>query len=207
MYAGTHPFPAIYRCKHSYSDRFQMLTSNASYLLGTQQKLSLNNLNDPDVTGTGHQVYGFDVLSSIYQRYKVYAAKVELLFTDPSGDGMAFCYQVLNPTQVSQSLTNADMNTIRERTNAGYGYINNTGSQFVKRVIYLPMYKACEVTPLQFKADLSNYTAQFDGGPTLNAQIAWAVADLNAGAQKYVYCASRITYYVEWYDRRVQAQS
>lgn len=38
----------------------------------------LNSLFDPDFTGTGHQPYGFDQLTAIYSRYRVYAVTFDI---------------------------------------------------------------------------------------------------------------------------------
>lgn len=39
---------------------------------------ALNNIYDPDTTGTGHQPYGFDQWMSFYYRYTVFASSIRL---------------------------------------------------------------------------------------------------------------------------------
>lgn len=45
----------------------------------TQNKFSLNGLYDPDISGIGHQPYGFDQMMSLYNTYVVLGAKIKIL--------------------------------------------------------------------------------------------------------------------------------
>ncbi len=47
---------------------------------GAHYVFRLNNIYDPDLTGTGHQPYGFDVMALIYNRYRVNSVRWEVTF-------------------------------------------------------------------------------------------------------------------------------
>lgn len=64
------PFAQRYITKLKYSDTLTLNLGN-SY----QYVFNLNSLFDPNRTGTGHQPYGFDQLSAIYNRYRVISCK------------------------------------------------------------------------------------------------------------------------------------
>lgn len=51
---------------------------------GYQRQLSGNSLYDPDITGAGHQPYGFDQLANMYNRYRVSASRVMVVATNLS---------------------------------------------------------------------------------------------------------------------------
>lgn len=63
---ALQPIAQRYICKMKYSQAVQ-LNINNNYLY----QFNLNSLFDPDRTGTGHQPYGFDQLSNLYNRYRV----------------------------------------------------------------------------------------------------------------------------------------
>lgn len=58
------PFAQRYITKLKYS---QVVTTTAT----GQYIMNLNSLYDPDRTGIGHQPYGYDVLATIYNKYRV----------------------------------------------------------------------------------------------------------------------------------------
>lgn len=61
---SLQPIPNRYICKMKYT------TTVTSDALG-QYIFNLNSLYDPDRTGAGHQPYGYDPLSNLYNRYRV----------------------------------------------------------------------------------------------------------------------------------------
>lgn len=63
---ALHPLPQRFITKMKYSDVFTLQLSN-SY----QYVFNVNSLFDPNRTGGGHQVFSFDQLSALYNRYRV----------------------------------------------------------------------------------------------------------------------------------------
>jgi len=61
---GLNPIPQRYLCKLKYCS--SVTTNNSG-----QYVFNLNSLFDPDLTGTGHQPYGYDQLAVLYNRYRV----------------------------------------------------------------------------------------------------------------------------------------
>lgn len=62
------PFAQRYITKMKYSEAYSLSAINAY-----TQQMRLNGLQDPNITGVGHQPYGFDQLAGIYNRYRVIA--------------------------------------------------------------------------------------------------------------------------------------
>lgn len=71
--ARTWVVPDRMRVKLNYQQRITLSPAAGSL---ANNVFRLNSLYDPDQTGTGAQPVGFDQLSALYQKYKVYGAKV-----------------------------------------------------------------------------------------------------------------------------------
>lgn len=63
---ALQPIPQRYIVKQKYSQTFPINAS--SY---TTYGFNLNSVYDPDRSSTGHQPYGYDQLSALYNRYRV----------------------------------------------------------------------------------------------------------------------------------------
>ena len=62
----------------------QLLTSTAAGV--NDQDFRLNSLFDPDAEGAGQQPQGFDELSALYTRYRVYACKTRVTYVNNDSD-------------------------------------------------------------------------------------------------------------------------
>lgn len=80
-----------------YYDYAQNLTGTAG-ILGSRV-YSANGIFDPDITGTGHQVIGFDQLMLAYEHYTVIRAKLTVTFLNNS-DQATRCGVYLNPDAI-----------------------------------------------------------------------------------------------------------
>jgi len=79
------PLPTRLKTIMRYSDSYQ-LTTGATGIVGATQRMRLNSIFDPDLTGTGHQPYGFDqVFGVFYRKYWVSHAKATMLATTVGG--------------------------------------------------------------------------------------------------------------------------
>lgn len=69
--------------KFRYTDNIQLQSTS-----GVPQfyQFAGNSLFDPDITGTGHQPYGFDQWSAFYNKYTVFGCKAEFTVVNASGN-------------------------------------------------------------------------------------------------------------------------
>lgn len=93
---------------------------------------SLNSLYDPDVTGIGHQPYGFDQLMALYNHYTVVGARV-MCSVAPSRE--IPCWFGLVIKDDSLSLASSVPEYIRERPGAHFKLIAKQGSQSAEQLI------------------------------------------------------------------------
>lgn len=70
---SLQPFSQRYISKMKYSEQVQVTGPGSGGIAAF--RFNLNSIFDPNQTGTGHQPYGHDSLSAIYNRYRVISCK------------------------------------------------------------------------------------------------------------------------------------
>ncbi len=199
------PFPRIKYCSVSYADHYN-LTSGVLSIFGTEQRLTLNGLFDPDITGVGHQPYGFDQLMAIYGFYKVYAVKVELEWFNPSLDGLVVGYKVFNH-QDTVPLAGQTYGRAKEFYGIVTKPLQASGSQRLKMTYYTPINKVSGITKLQFKSNTDLYQGNAGGNPILTPFIALATVNPQAALDISVSVGVKITYFSSFFNRLELTQS
>ena len=74
---GVRPLAQRFITSMKYAERITMTTAFAG--LPVVYMFNLNSLQDPNRTGIGHQPFGHDTLSPLYQRYRVYAVSYSVI--------------------------------------------------------------------------------------------------------------------------------
>lgn len=202
-----NPFPEFQFKKMTYSGTHTM-TVGSSGLMGSIQRYKINAMYDTDESGSGHQPAGFDVMASIYKRYKVNGVRVTLRVYDPETiDFITLGYMLTNPSNPSESIANQTVDDVTEKQQSGTVLVSGTGNQYKEFKFFLPINKVAGVTKLQFKADPDNFTAVGTGDPGNLCKFQFAAADPKGGSSGSVKVNIILDYYVMWYNRIVLAQS
>lgn len=114
--------------KLKYSDAFNLASdATLTSYTGSQYVFRLNSLYDPDLTGTGHQPYGFDQYAALFNRYKVDKVTVDVIFTTPGGSYDMACLVAIRPPQNSTSLSNVFFASLSERPEVEFHHLPTTG--------------------------------------------------------------------------------
>jgi len=71
---SLQPFPSRYICKMKYCEAINNVGGPTGAGYGNYQFLA-NSVWDPNATGIGHQPYGMDTMTSLYNRYRVISCK------------------------------------------------------------------------------------------------------------------------------------
>lgn len=126
---GLQPFSSRYICKMKYSETV------TPPLAGLYQ-MNLNSIFDPNRTGGGHQPYGFDQLSTLYNKYRVISCgyRIQRAMLDTGNPVMV---GALPSNDVSRTFST--FSELRENPRAKY-ITQNSGSD-VKTLsgkVYLP---------------------------------------------------------------------
>lgn len=152
---SLQPIPDRYICKMKYA------TSVTTELLTGQYVFRLNSLYDPDLTGVGHQPYGFDNLALLYNRYRVVSCGWRI--QQPSrADGSPIIVAALPSNDAS--LVWGDYAQLAENSRAKY-VTNNPGAPVATLTgkQYLP--RLMGRTRVQYMAD-DSYQAVVNANPS-----------------------------------------
>lgn len=199
------PFPVRMFVTQRYG-QLNTLTAGSAGLFGSEQIFRLNSLFDPDLTGTGHQPYGFDTLASIYNRYKVHAVTARLRWSDPSADGVIVAANFQAPG-VPTSITGSDPNTIMERLGMWTANLNNTGDQEVVFTQRFTLPDLCGCTKQQFDSNTEDYQSAVSTSPVRTPFLRLAIAALDGSSTPTVRCETLLIFEVEYFERLILPQS
>ena len=180
------PVPQRFLTKHKYSTTITINTAMPQY------NFNLNSLFDPDRTATGHQPYGFDQISALYNRYRVYGCSY-----------VVQGYQANNPIRVGVVASNG----IAAVTNMA-SLIELPRSKFITQI---PGGPAAKVTGYVDMASLTGRTkAQYMAddvyaGTALTDPSELLILNIRASTLSDTLvdgCAITVTlqFHCEWYD-------
>jgi len=175
---------------------------------GTENAFSLNSLYDPDITGVGHQPYGFDQMAALYSNYIVESASIQARFVTPGGTADLCCILALTG-QYPVSTTGitvdacAEKSGITTKTLSSSG-VNRTAIISVPRV---PIHRSLGLTSSQYMNEINTYGAAVGSSPTVQSIVRVNVASYNGTAAEDATCQVTITYHAKFYNRVVQNQS
>lgn len=205
--ASFSPVPQEFYTKLAYSESV-VLASTIGGLSGAGYIFSLNDLYDPNKTGGGHQPLGFDQLTPLYNRYKVYKTEIAIQFCQPSTAGARSygAYQILNPSNYGVSTAGLKVEDFQERPRAdAIRVMDSDEPSVVSFTVKLPeVIGAAKMTDSQFG---DNYSGSDVGDP--GNQIAIALHSVNETGTDLVSiaCRVKIVYHVWFYNPKMLNQS
>lgn len=189
--------PIAQRCivKMKYSEVITTDLANGYYAM------NLNSIYDPNRSGIGHQAYGFDTFSSLYNRYRVVSCGYRLQV----GLGSTTVPVSLTAIPGNEQITASTASEIRENPRSKY-IIQNPGSdsKVIRYKSYIP--SLVGRTRAQYMAD-DRYQSTVNASPpelaVLNIQT-FSTSDVAlAGVQVQVL----MEYTVEFFDVKNLGQS
>jgi len=189
------PVPQEMNATLKYVDVLSGTASGINFLAN----YSLNSLFDPEITGTGHQPLGFDQYSTLYQQYRVNAAKIKVTAIAGQVGGTGnddFILAVL--PNFSQYTTSLASETLLEQDNVAWEWcpcsvdVNHTGSANKSVEFYSKMSNYFGLPTI---IPENNFVAGTGSNPSSNA---WAAVQLNpqpSGGEIDYSLIVEITYY------------
>lgn len=192
----TNPFPQFMFTKLRYSDKFTLTISSA---VPATHQFNLMNMFDPDRTGTGHQPYYYDELTTLYKYANVYGCKLELRFIS-SGSVKVIARPAVSAAVPSNLPLEEERPYSKNRLYASGGPAGFLG-------IYCPIHTLFGRTKKQVLTDDLFQQQLGTGGPTHTG--VWNVISnvLDTTSSASVYCNVRITYYAKVWERKSVSQS
>lgn len=195
-------FPTHKFCTMKYTRQNILFTGTTQYSFGTNKLYRLNNIYQPAVSSALHRAQGWNYINGIYGKYKVYGAKVNIMFTDPSQDGLTVG---IRPAQFDNTdyMSLETVSAASQKRWTVTKSINNTGSQVVRYSRYFDIGNMQGLTKSQFRADDDKYAAALDANPAISPYIELAVANNKDTVSATINSQITIIFYVQLYDRQV----
>lgn len=191
---GKTGIPDRMMLKMTYATTIRLIQLGLSF---DNHLFSGNNLNDPDISGVGHQPKGYDQWAQFYNKTMVHGSKILCRFTptDASSNGNTNIY--ILPTRDSTTLPG--WVSIQEDK---FGKASIVGPYVGMGIKYMSDYMSTKKIFGDANAlEQSDYGATFGFSPVNNWY--WVVGGETAtGGDVTCDVAVVITYYVELYDRK-----
>lgn len=200
---SLQPFPSRYICKLKYATAINAVGGPTLAGYGNYQFLA-NSVWDPDSTGIGHQPYGMDQLTLLYNRYRVINCSYVVNGTVTNGGTEVNSIIGVLPANEGAAISGG-IAEFQENPRAKYVTQYVGSERTLRGNVYLPALVGR--TKSQYMAD-DRYQAQTNSSPVENAVInlffgnldgslTTAAADLNVVLE----------YTVEFFDVKKQIQS
>lgn len=156
----------------------EILAAPASVVFGTPYTYYLNSLFQPYPASGTRQPYGFDQLcaaSALYQRYKVNAVRIRLVFSNAASDCQIGA-SLIGQANVF-SLSGADPQLAREQPFTVVRTLSNTGTQRTEISTLVHISDLYGVTKEEFRSDINTSTGPYNGNPTTLVKLEVAIQD------------------------------
>jgi len=195
--SGLSPLPSRYISRHKYAESVTLNGASAlqSYVW------NLNSMWDPNRTGVGHQPYGYDQLSNLYNRYRVIACRYVISAISDSAKIQVCALPSNEPSPIN------NVSEARENPRAQYLVQNPDGLlKVMKGSVSLP--KLMGRTTQQYMAD-DRYQADIVSSPNELALLQIYCQGLNDDPTFNPVPTINILleYTVEWFDIKTLDQS
>jgi hypothetical protein len=127
------------------------------------QVMRLNSLFDPNRTGTGHQPYGYDILGTMFNRYRVTHVWWEVSFPS-NADVLNYTVAPYNGT-FTPANTIADFELISENPRSSSGMTGYNGTPVCKLRGSVALNQLCGTTMAEYMSD-DRFQADFGSNAT-----------------------------------------
>lgn len=178
-----------------------LITLTCTVGAGAYHLMSQNSLYDPDITGSGHQPYGFDQWSAMYNYYRVHAFKMKMCAVNQT-DTQPITI-VFNTNSVTSGPT--DIDTAKETPNA----ITRRGGAN-KTPVCLETYRTLAFTcgvPKRNVATDDLFRAAVNTSPSIQRTMQVWAQPFDQATTVTVKFEIKIKYYSEFYGPKNVSQS
>lgn len=204
-YIRNDPFPPTV-LKRMHYETITTLAVGTAGVFGTEYVWRLNSLYDPDFSFGGHQPYGFDTMTSIYDRYIVYGVKMNLTFYDASQDGL-IVGALINDSEGSETIQGKTSQYIGEQPMCVLRTLSSAGSQKTTISQYFSIAKLDGISKTTISANITEYGAAVTANPNLIPYVRTAIADSRDGSAGTCVVMMKLTFYAKFFNRKILSQS
>jgi len=185
-----------------YTNTIALTSGNSGATSASTQVFRLNSLFDPDLSGTGHQPYGFDQLSQWYNSYLVTNAKITITFTTLGSTSDLVCLWSFRASNTaSATIGNVALENAMERPNVGAMLLSPSGnSRTVQISVNVQPWLVEGITRQQYVDSLSSYKATISANPSLSPTIELATGSPSGASAVTSTVIFHVLYTAEFLD-------
>ncbi len=203
----TNVLPRSYRRRLRYCETYTFTTGTAG-VIGAVQAMRLNSLYDPNKTGTGHQPYGFDQLSSFYGQFLVHSCKWSVLANTIGGNNEVGIVTQEYPSNTGASVVGLTLDAAVEKDVCSTFTIGPSGNdRCIRMGGEVEMHKLFGVTKEQYADSLATYAGTAGANPSVDAILEVAVGSYSAQAGETVQGQILLEFDAEFFGAITIAQS
>lgn len=200
MRSSVAPVADSYFVKLNYTETVLDVSTTSPFT----HQWAMNDIFDPNVTGTGHQPMGHDQLALLYNKYKVFGCKFSIRFINETGTAAVVGW-ILKPNNT----VSASMDVAQEKPYSQTRYLSaqsSTGdSCFLKG--YCNNAKLLGLNKRQYGDD-NDYSGVMSAVPTIRFPYLNIMGHgVNGVTSVTVRTIVSLTYYCKLYDRIPLTQS
>lgn len=199
------PFPNRLYAKLRYVDNTALSADNLTGLTGTEIVWRLNSLFDPYFSAGGHQPLGFDQISPMYQRYKVFKVDIQIAIRGRVGSALPFV--AANIRQGASTYQLGGLKALGEvYEQPGNTVMDGTILQSWDQTVWLH-----NVEGRTFNEYMTEdaYGAQVTTNPSITPYLGLAcgTVDTPSSSSNYVYVTVALVYHCYFWEPNPLAQS
>lgn len=196
------PFPMRLKAQMPYTYSGQLACNTVSVgTFGNEHVYRLNSIYDPDFTGLGKTVIGWNIMDEIYRNYIVHAVKIEILFRDPTTDGgVVGCTYCQDDT--SGVIQNKILETVNRHPQTYTSSLNNSGTQKKRFSFYVRPWALEGLSHMEWLANKTSRSSEMSSSPS--DDIFFRVAYMNdRSTTDTIQYDLKIIYYTEFFNRKI----
>lgn len=189
-----------------YTETIQLQSQTLLTAMGTPYYFSINDVQDPNFTGTGHQPRGFDQIAVLFKKFRVFGCRTTAQFFNPTTSTMWVGCHILNSQQAVYT------------AGTSYDYVNEVvGTQTAKIPLdtqqadydtgYISIPALEGMSYLQWIAD-DGFDANVTGSPAALSKVGFFAGDwAGPGAVSAITAVITMEFDVKFYSAATQATS
>lgn len=204
-FISNNAFKPIKFSKLRYCDTYKLSTVIAQ-TTPTVQQFRLNSLVDPDLTGYGHQPYGYDQLvppTGPYSKYQVYGVAYNIRAVNMDNKPMTIC---LNISNLATTINSSSLSVSLEKQGSISKILDS--DEPITFSGYIPLNQVFGMTKTQYMAN-SVYQADYTANPLADCFLTVGAYNSDYQALTATQCCITVelVQYAKFFDIETMAQS
>lgn len=206
-FSATMPFAPSMRVSLRYAETHNFTTGTAG-VAGTEQVMRLNDLYDTNLTGTGHQPYGYDQMVALYNRWRVDRVRITFLWSTIGGSAELALLHLLRTATGGLTMLGQTVDRLTEIPMIKTAILSSSGNSRTRKVVVeANIWDILGISKNTYVSDVDRYSGSTNASPAVTPFSAHTVASYSLVAGESATCQIILDYDCLFWDRQVLSQS